>query len=202
MRATVMCGEAHDVGVRELRQPLAVVPHLEELGIVAEDGLRLLEVELRVPVDLLVGEDRPLGRAARRVADARRVVADDEDGRVALVLEGAHSLKRDAATDVDVGRRDVDPELDAQRTPERELLLELSLREDVDGVPGQLCDCPWRTSLEAARQERGAGAAVPPWLLDRARDPDPRSDDERRLILAREKLERRLVERRARRRRA
>src|SRR5206468_9330462 len=40
-----------------------------------------------------------------------------------------------------------------------------------------------------------AGEAVAPRLLHRPRDADPRADDERRLCLAREELERRLVER-------
>ena len=47
-----------------------------------------------------------------------------------------------AAADVDVRRGDVDPELHAQRPAERELALELALREHVDGVPGQLGECP------------------------------------------------------------
>ena len=54
---------------------------------------------------------------------------------MARVLEGAHALERDRAADVDVGRGDVDPELDAQRPPERELRLEPALGQDVDGVP-------------------------------------------------------------------
>ena len=67
--------EPHDVRVGELREPLAVVPHLEQLGVVAQDRLRLLEVALRVRVDLLVGEDRPLGssgRTGRRSASCSR----------------------------------------------------------------------------------------------------------------------------------
>ena len=50
--------EAHHVRIRELRQPLAVVTHLGALGI--EDLHRLLDVRVRVRIDLLVGEDRPL----------------------------------------------------------------------------------------------------------------------------------------------
>ena len=63
------------------------------------------------------------------------------------VLEGAHALQRDPAADMDVGRGDVDAELDAQRPTERELALELALREHVDGVPGQLREAHG-TSLE------------------------------------------------------
>jgi len=49
--------------------------------------------------------------------------------------------------------------------------------------------------LEAATDERRPGETVPPELLDGARDADPRADRELRLGIAREKLERRLVER-------
>ena len=117
-----------------------------------EDLERLLDVRLGVPVDLLVGEDRPLGRAARRIADPRRVVADDEDADVALVLEGAHALERNPAADVDVRRRDVDAELDAQRPTERELRLERARRQDVDGVPRELRDAHGATPASRARR--------------------------------------------------
>ncbi len=47
-----------------------------------------------------------------------------------------------AAADVDVGRRDVDPELHAQRPAELQLLLEAARRQDVDGVPRELFEAP------------------------------------------------------------
>ena len=122
----------------ELREPLAVVAHLRPLRI--EDQQRLVDVGARVRVDLLVGEDRPLGRAARRIADPGRVVADDQDADVARILERAHPLERDRTADVDVRRGDVDAELDAQRPPERELLLEAALRQQVDVVAGKGVD--------------------------------------------------------------
>ena len=56
-------------------------------------------------------------------------------------------------------RRDVDPELHAQRPPERELALEPALGQDVDGVPGQRLD-PHRARL-SGRSEREAGSAEP-----------------------------------------
>ena len=55
-----------------------------------------------------------------------------------LVLEGPHPLERDRAAHVDVRRGHVDPELHAQRPPQRELALELTLRQHVDGVSRQL----------------------------------------------------------------
>ena len=124
-----------DVSEAQLREPLAVVAQLRPLGI--EDQERLLEVASCAGVDLLVGEDRALRRAARRVADARRVVADDQDADVPRVLERAHSLQRNRPADVDVGRGDVDAELDAQRPPECQLLLETALRQQLDVVAGK-----------------------------------------------------------------
>ena len=59
---------------------------------------------------------------------------------MALVLEGAHPLERNAAADVDVGRRDVDPELDTERSAEGELRLERTGRQDMDGVARELGD--------------------------------------------------------------
>ena len=92
--------ELDDVGERQAGEPLAVPPYLRPLG--DEDLEGLLEVRLRVPVDLVVREDRALARPPGRVADPRRVVADDEHAGVTLVLEGAHALQRDSPADVDV----------------------------------------------------------------------------------------------------
>ena len=57
---------------------------------------------------------------------------------MALVLERAHPLQRNRASDVDVGRGDVDPELHAQRPAELQLRLEPALRQHVDGVPREV----------------------------------------------------------------
>ena len=61
---------------------------------------------------------------------------------MAGVLEGAHPLERDRAPDVDVGRGDVDPELDPERPAERELRLEPARGKDVDRVPDEVGDAP------------------------------------------------------------
>ena len=53
---------------------------------------------------------------------------------MAGVLERTHALQRHAAPDVDVRRRDVDSQLDAQRPAEGELALERACRQDVDCV--------------------------------------------------------------------
>ena len=67
--------EADDVGVAQLREPLAVVPHLEQLGIVAQDRLRLLEIDAarsrRSPRRRGSGA-RSSGRTGRRSASCSR----------------------------------------------------------------------------------------------------------------------------------
>ena len=59
---------------------------------------------------------------------------------MAGVLKGAHPLERHRMAQGDVGRRDVDAELHAERAPERELPLELPLGENVDGAPREIFD--------------------------------------------------------------
>ena len=132
--------QAQHRGEVELAQPFAVEAHLEPRRVVVDEELRLLEVALRVRVDLLVGEHRPLGGPTRRVADPGRVVADDEHPDVAGVLERPHALERDRVTDVHLGGGDVDPELHPERPSEPELALELTRGEHVDGVARQALD--------------------------------------------------------------
>ena len=116
---------------------------------------------------------------------------------MAGVLEGAHALERIAAADVDVGRGDVDPELDPQRTAELQLRLEPALGQDVDGVPRQVGDrhrgytsgrsgaaqkkeSPAETAphpqAQAARAALRAGAARVVGVHVRAADGDRRAD--------------------------
>ena len=105
---------------------------------------RLRLVGLGVGVDDGAVEARARLAAARRVADTRRVVADDEHRDVAGVLELAQLVEDDGVAEVDVRRRGVDAELDAQRPPlalgEVELGLERSLREHVDGADHEVVD--------------------------------------------------------------
>ena len=103
-----------------------------------------------------------IGRSAERpggVADPRRVVADDEDADVAGILKGAHPLQWDAAADVEVGRGDVDAELDPERPPELQLGLEPAGGKDVDGVAGEGLD-HGPTILGAKRLFRDLGVGA------------------------------------------
>ena len=95
-----------------------------------------------------------------------------------FVLEGPHPLERDRAADVDVRRGDVDPELHAQRPPERELALELALRQHVDGVPRQLAQAHG-ASLDARpaplKSPRSAPSQEVPRGERQAPSPDPQA---------------------------
>src|SRR6185312_9898635 len=99
-----------------------------------------------------------------RIAHPGGVVADDEDAGVALVLEGAHPLERDRLADVDVARGRVDAELDAQRPAERELALQLPLRQHLDGVTCERSDVRHGTRMISAcsrtpSRDRGSATA-------------------------------------------
>ncbi len=123
-------------------QPLAVAPQLQAGRIGIEDAKCLLLVGAGVVFDLLVVEHGAGGRAARGVADARGVVADDQHDPVAEVLELAQLAQHHRVAEVDVRRGGVDAELDAQRPPGfaggRELLRESSLGKARDGVAGEV----------------------------------------------------------------
>ena len=88
MRATVVVAvQLEDLLEWQRRQPLAVVADLELAGVVVEDQEGLVLVGPGVGVDVGAVEARARLAAARRVADTRRVVADDEHRDVPGVLE-------------------------------------------------------------------------------------------------------------------
>ena len=117
-------------------EPLGVAAHLEPL-VVGEHLGRLVEVGLRVRVDLLGREHGPRRRAPGRIAHARRVVADDQHDGVPEVLELAQLLQHDGVAEVQVGRRRVQAELDAQRPALGQALLERARGRHLDRVAGQ-----------------------------------------------------------------
>jgi hypothetical protein len=106
-------------------------------AIAVEHPRGLLDVRQRVGVDLLAGELRASRGAAAGIAHAGGVVADDQHDDVPAVLELAQLAQDDRMAEVDVGRRRVQPELDAQRAAERELARESPVGEAVDRVTGQ-----------------------------------------------------------------
>ncbi len=89
---------------------------------------------LRVCVEHVVRQHRPLGRAPGRIADPRRVVPDDQNDGVPRVLPLTEPVEHDREAEVDVRRRRVDAELHPQRAVALQLALELALGENVHRV--------------------------------------------------------------------
>jgi hypothetical protein len=77
-------------------------------------------------------------RAPARVSDPRGEVADDQHDEVPGVLEVAQLAQHDGVPEVDVGRRRVDAQLDAQRASERELALQFARRQHLRGAAREL----------------------------------------------------------------
>ena len=112
---------------------------MAQLGALAvEDLERLLQIRERVGLDLVRGEHRAGRVAAARVADPRRVVADDQHHRVAGVLKGAQLGQHHAVPEVDVRAGRVDAQLQPQRTARGELLGEPPFGQRVDRAAQQL----------------------------------------------------------------
>ena len=124
------------------------------------------------------GEHRAQARAARRVADARRVVADDQHHPVAGVLELAQLAQHDRVAEVDVRRRRVDAQLDPQRpallrAPPPACAASAPCGQAVDGVARQPGGQPrqgprrprrWRSAsapMLDSRRARGSLSAAP-----------------------------------------
>ena len=124
--------ELEGVEERHLAEPLAVAADLGLLGV--EDLEGLLEVGLGVLLDLLLGEDGARLGLAGGVADARGVVADDEDGLVAELLELAELVEDDHVAEGQVGSGRVDAELHAQGLAGFEALEDLRLTDEFLGA--------------------------------------------------------------------
>ena len=138
MRATVTCDVMRSTSAMSIgAEPLGVAADLEAVGRHVEDAAGLLDVGLRVRVDLFLAQARAGRRLARRVADHRGEVAEDQHRDVAEILEQAQPAQHHGEPEVDVGRRRVDAELDPQRLAAFELLAQLGRRDDVDRARGQ-----------------------------------------------------------------
>ena len=154
--------QPHRLGKGERPEPLPVLPHL---GLVAiEDPEGLVGEKGGVRVEHLVGEHRPLLRTPRWIADPSRVVAHDQHDHVPGALEVRQAVEDVGEPEVDIGRRRVDPELDAQRSAERELALELALGQDVDRMRDEIvrhsrARLPAHWRCFGQRRARGSGGA-------------------------------------------
>ena len=119
------------VGGRHLAEPLAIEAHLGALAIEHLEGLLL--VRLGVRLNLLPGKRLPRLGSAGRVPDHPGEVPDDEDHRVALVLEFAQFVEPHNMPQMDIRRRWVRAILDAQRAVPLQLVAQLVRGEQVDG---------------------------------------------------------------------
>jgi hypothetical protein len=127
-------GEPQEILEPEAVEPLGVAPHLRLRDV--DHLLHLLDVRLKIALDLLARELRPELVAPGGIADHRRRVADDEDDRVPELLDRAQLHERDRVTDVQVGRARIHAELDAEGLAGLEAALdalrELALLDQID----------------------------------------------------------------------
>src|SRR5471032_1917133 len=121
----------------ERHGPLAVVAHLGLLTIQHERGL--LEIGLRVRLDLLARQRRARGVTPRRVPDQRSEVANQEDHRMAKILQLTHLVQDNRMANMNIRRGRVEAKLDAQGLAARgaasELLCELGFDQQLVTTP-------------------------------------------------------------------
>jgi hypothetical protein len=90
-----------------------------------------------VIVDLLFGEHGTGLVLPGRIPDPGREVADDEHGRMSVVLEGFQLAEDDRPPQRDVVGRRVQSELHPQRPADLQLVGEAVGRDHLGGVPGE-----------------------------------------------------------------
>ena len=112
-RHRVARGQLHHVAQPDLVAPGRVVADLGPLRV--QHKACLPEVGLSVLLDLLASERRPRRIAPRGVTDRGREVPDQEDHLVPQVLELAHLVQHHRVAQVQIRRRGIQPQLDAQR---------------------------------------------------------------------------------------
>ncbi len=123
--------ELEDFLVGHLPEPVAVV---DDLGFgLVEDLEGLVGVGGGVDEHLVAGERRAGGGAAGRIADGGGEITDEQHGLVTEELELAELFQGDGVAEVDVGRRGIDAELDAQRAAEAEFFEQLLFGKDLGG---------------------------------------------------------------------
>ena len=116
------------------QDPVTVVHDGGLLGI--QDLHGLAHVGLGIGLDLLLRKLRTGGILARRVANQRGTVADDEGDVVAQVLELTHLAQRHGVAQVQIGAGGVDAELDVEGLALLKLLAKVGLGNDLRGARG------------------------------------------------------------------
>ena len=108
-----MAEQAQEVFHLKVENPIGVVRQGGFLGV--EDLESLVYVGLRIYLDLLARKLRTRAVAARRIADKGCAVTDDERHLMPQVLELTQLAQRDSVSDMDIGGRRIDAQLDVQR---------------------------------------------------------------------------------------
>src|SRR4030081_3628928 len=102
-----------------------------------EDEEDLVEVGLRIRVDLLSREHGSRFRPSAWVSDHRCVVTDDEDDGMTLVLERAEGVEHDQVADMQVRSGRVQSELDPELVPPIQPALQMLLDVDLNRALAQ-----------------------------------------------------------------
>ncbi len=105
-------GQLDQAAGAERIAPFGVVADFGAVGVQHQAGLGV--VGLGVFADLLGRERRAGGVAAAGIADLGGEVADQEDHRMAEILQLAHLVQHHRVAQVNVGRGGIQAELDAQ----------------------------------------------------------------------------------------
>ena len=84
-----------------------------------------VEVGAHVGFDLFARKLRPRYVPAARIADPRGEVADDQRNSMAGLGKTLQRMQHDHEAQMQVGTRGIDPELNAQRPPQTQPLLEI-----------------------------------------------------------------------------
>src|SRR5262249_22482635 len=121
--------------------------------------------------DRVVRQLGPRRGPARRIADHRGEIPDDEDRLVAEILELAELHQRHGVPEMDVRGARIDAVLDPQRPAGRQTRHELVLRKDVRGAAaedrelfgGRHASTRWRTrSMAVARPVASSTSTTAP----------------------------------------
>ena len=120
--------QAQNVFHFKIENPVSVV---HQVGLFLIKDLKgLIDIGLRICVDLFARKLRTRAVAARGVADKSRAVADDERDAVTQILELTELTQRNSVADVDIGSRGIDAELDIQRLAALQLFKQILFRDD------------------------------------------------------------------------
>src|SRR5271170_3608631 len=124
-------GNLDQTAYTEVIHPFAVETDLGQVAI--ENLERLVAIGIGVALDLFARQRLARLGSAGRIANHRGEVADQENYGVARVLKIAQLLEREGVTQMQVGRGRIHPELDPERTAERNFCGKLRLRNQFGG---------------------------------------------------------------------